>query len=67
MCIRDRFLPWSQFLKGSALGMGVQAGPQGSEFVSPSSLPADTASAPLETSVAGNYYAGSANIGSLTG
>ena len=61
------FLPWSQFLKGSALGMGVQAGPQGSEFVSPSSLPADTASAPLETSVAGNYYAGSANIGSLTG
>jgi hypothetical protein len=54
-------------LKGSALGMAVQAGPQGSEFVSPSSLPADTASAPLETSVAGNYYAGSANIGSLTG
>jgi lipoprotein-anchoring transpeptidase ErfK/SrfK len=61
------FLPWSQFLHGSALGMAVQAGPQGSEFVSPSSLPADTASAPLQTSAAGNYYAGSANISSVTG
>ncbi len=57
------FLPWSQYLKGSALGMAVQAGPQGSQFVSPSSLPADTASAPLGTSAAGNYYAGSANLG----
>ena len=34
------FLPWSQYLKGSALGQAVQAGPQGSTFVSPSSLPA---------------------------
>jgi hypothetical protein len=57
------FLPFSQFLKGSALGMAVQAGPQGSHFVSPSSLSADTASSPLETSATGNYYAGSANIG----
>jgi len=57
------FLPWSQYLKGSALGMAVEAGPQGSQFVSPSSLPADTASSPLQTSAAGNYYAGSANIG----
>ncbi len=57
------FLPWSQFLKGSALGEAVEAGPQGSEFVSPSSLPADTASAPLGTSATGNYYAGSANLG----
>ena len=57
------FLPWSQYLKGSALGMAMQAGPQGSEFVSPSSLPADNASAPLGTSVAGNYFAGSANLG----
>ncbi|HLN71452.1 MAG TPA: Ig-like domain-containing protein [Streptosporangiaceae bacterium] len=57
------FLPWSQYLKGSALGEAVKAGPQGSEFVSPSSLPADTASAPLGTSAAGNYYAGSANLG----
>ena len=56
------FLPWSQYLQGSALGMAVEAGPQGSQFVSPSSLPADTASAPLQTSATGNYYAGSANI-----
>jgi lipoprotein-anchoring transpeptidase ErfK/SrfK len=57
------FLPWSRYLKGSALGMAVQAGPQGSRFVSPSSLPADTASAPLGTSSAANYFAGSSNIG----
>jgi lipoprotein-anchoring transpeptidase ErfK/SrfK len=57
------FLPWSQYLKGSALGKAVRAGPQGSTFVSPSSLPADTASAPLGTSAPGNYYAGTANIG----
>jgi lipoprotein-anchoring transpeptidase ErfK/SrfK len=57
------FLPWSQFVKGSALGMAVEAGPQGSKFVSPSSLPPDTATAPLGTSAAGNYFAGSANIG----
>jgi lipoprotein-anchoring transpeptidase ErfK/SrfK len=57
------FLPWSQYLKGSATGEAVQAGPQGSTFVSPSSLPASTASAPLGTSAAGNYYARSANLG----
>ena len=57
------FLPWSQYLKGSALGQAVEAGPQGSEFVSPSALPTDTASAPLGTSAAGNYFAGSADLG----
>ena len=57
------FLPWSKFLKGSALDLAVQAGPQGSTFVAPDSLPADTATAPLQTSAAGNYFAGSANIG----
>ena len=57
------FLTWSQYLQGSALGQAVMAGPQGSTFVSPSSLPADTATAPLETSAAGNYYAGAANLG----
>ena len=57
------FLPWSKYLKGSALGQAVMAGPQGSKFVSPSSLPADTATAPLQTSAAGNYFAGSANLG----
>jgi lipoprotein-anchoring transpeptidase ErfK/SrfK len=54
------FLTWSQYLKGSALGEAVQAGPQGSTFVSPASLPADTATAPLHTSAAGNYFAGAA-------
>ena len=56
------FLPWSKYLKGSATGEAVQAGPQGSTFVSPSSLPASTASAPLGTSASGNYFAGSANL-----
>jgi hypothetical protein len=56
------FLPWSKYLQGSATGEAVQAGPQGSTFVSPSSLPASTASAPLGTSAAGNYFAGSANL-----
>jgi lipoprotein-anchoring transpeptidase ErfK/SrfK len=60
------FMPFSQFVKGSALDMAVQAGPQGSQFVSPSALPADTASSPLETSATGNYYAGSANIASVS-
>ncbi len=57
------FLTWSQYLKGSALGEAVMAGPQGSTFVSPSSLPADDATAPLATSATANYYAGAANIG----
>jgi lipoprotein-anchoring transpeptidase ErfK/SrfK len=49
------FLSWSQYLKGSATGMAVEAGPQGSSFVSPSAVPASTASSPLGTSVPGNY------------
>jgi hypothetical protein len=57
------FLPWSQYLHGSALGEAVEAGPQGSTFVSPSSLPADTGTAPLDTSAAGNYYAGAPSLG----
>ena len=56
------FLTWPQYLKGSALGMAVQAGTSGSTFVDPATLPADTATAPLGTSAAGNYYAGTANI-----
>ncbi len=56
------FLTWPQYLKGSALGMAVQAGTSGSTFVDPAKLPADTATAPLGTSAAGNYYAGTANI-----
>jgi lipoprotein-anchoring transpeptidase ErfK/SrfK len=56
------FLSWSKYLKGSATGDAVQAGPQGSTFVDPSSLPASTASAPLGTSASGNYFARTANI-----
>jgi hypothetical protein len=57
------FLTWKQYLKGSALRQAVQAGPQGSEFVDPSSLSAGTASAPLGTSAPGNYYAGAPSLG----
>jgi lipoprotein-anchoring transpeptidase ErfK/SrfK len=52
------FLTWPEYLKGSALGKAVQAGPQGSTFVNPATLPADTATAPLGTSAADNYVAG---------
>ena len=52
------FLTWSQYLKGSALGKAVQAGPQGSTFVDPATLPASTATAPLGTSAADNYRSG---------
>jgi lipoprotein-anchoring transpeptidase ErfK/SrfK len=52
------FLSWDQYLRGSATHMAVEAGPDGSTFVSPSSLPPDTASAPLQTSAPGNYLAG---------
>jgi lipoprotein-anchoring transpeptidase ErfK/SrfK len=59
------FLSWSAYLKGSALGEAVEAGPQGSTFVSPSSLPPDTATAPLETSQSGNWYANTSNIATI--
>jgi lipoprotein-anchoring transpeptidase ErfK/SrfK len=45
----DWFLSWKQLVKGSALHEAVKAGPQGSTFVSPSSLPAVNAAAPLQT------------------
>lgn len=48
------FLSWPQYLKGSATGEAVVANANGSEFVSPSTLPADTAKAPLQTAPAGN-------------
>ena len=51
------FLGWSQYLHGSATHMAVEAGPHGSTFVSPSSLPSDPGSVPLGTSAAGNYLA----------
>jgi hypothetical protein len=40
------FLPWDRYVHGSALHKAVQAGPDGSTFVSPSSPPA-AATAPL--------------------
>ena len=51
------FLSWPQYLQGSALHQAVQAGPGGSTFVDPSSLPASTATAPLQTAPAGNSAA----------
>ncbi len=51
------FLDWSQYLQGSATHMAVEAGPDGSTFVSPSSLPADTATTPVGTSAPDNYLA----------
>ncbi len=52
------FLSWPQYLQGSALHEAVQAGPDGSTFVSPSSLAASTAIAPLQTAPARNSAAG---------
>jgi lipoprotein-anchoring transpeptidase ErfK/SrfK len=51
------FLSWKQLLKGSALGEAVEAGPQGSKFVSPDSVPPANATAPLQTSRSGNAAA----------
>jgi lipoprotein-anchoring transpeptidase ErfK/SrfK len=51
------FLPWSQYVDGSALHMAVEAGPDGSTFVNPSTLPPDTATAPLETATPTNSSA----------
>ena len=52
------FLTWSQLLKGSATHQAVKAGPDGSTFVDPSTLPADTATAPLQTAATGIWGAG---------
>ena len=48
------FLSWNQLLSGSALGEAVVAGPQGSTFVRPSTLPPNTAKTPIGTARAGN-------------
>jgi len=48
------FLSWPQYLKGSATGDAVEAGPGGSTFVNPATLPPDTAKAPLQTAAPGN-------------
>ncbi len=51
------FLTWPQLLNGSALHQAVVAGPNGSKFVDPGTLPASTAKAPLQTATSGNYIA----------
>jgi len=51
------FLSWHKYLKGSALHEAVQAGPDGSTFVSPSSLPVADPAAPLGGPPAGNWAA----------
>ncbi len=51
------FLTWAQYLKGSALHEAVEAGPQGSTFVSPASLPGSPASAPVGRSRVDNWHA----------
>lgn len=48
------FKTWQQYLKGSALHQAVVAGPDGSRFADPATLPPDTARAPLQTAPAGN-------------
>jgi lipoprotein-anchoring transpeptidase ErfK/SrfK len=48
------FLSWSQLLAGSALHQAVRAGPGGSTFVNPATLPPSAATAPLDTAPAGN-------------
>jgi lipoprotein-anchoring transpeptidase ErfK/SrfK len=51
------FLSWDRYLKGSALHEAVQAGPAGSTFVSPSSLPAANPAPPLGAPPPGNWAA----------
>jgi lipoprotein-anchoring transpeptidase ErfK/SrfK len=51
------FLPWKSYVNGSALHQAVLAGPDGSSFVSPSSLPASTATAPLAAPKQDNWTA----------
>jgi lipoprotein-anchoring transpeptidase ErfK/SrfK len=51
------FLSWQQYLKGSALHEAVEAGPSGSTFVDPATLPSDTANVPLQTAPANNAAA----------
>jgi lipoprotein-anchoring transpeptidase ErfK/SrfK len=50
----DWFLSWTQLVAGSALHEAVQAGPAGSTFVNPATVPPVHASAPLQTAAADN-------------
>ena len=48
------FIPWSQWLRGSATGDAVVAGPTGSSLVSPAALPTAAGDAPLYQPISGN-------------
>jgi lipoprotein-anchoring transpeptidase ErfK/SrfK len=52
------FLSWRQLLAGSATHQAVQVGPDGSTFVDPSTVPASTAKAPVQTAASGMWGAG---------
>jgi len=51
------FIPWSQWLRGSATGDAVVAGPTGSSLLSPALLPPVTGTAPLNQPLVGNANA----------
>jgi lipoprotein-anchoring transpeptidase ErfK/SrfK len=51
------FLTWKQLVAGSALHEAVKAGPNGSTFIDPSTVPPDHVSAPLHTANWGNSQA----------
>ena len=51
------FLSWPQWLRGSATGDAVVAGPNGSSLVSPASLPGIAGGSPLNQPRAGNANA----------
>lgn len=51
------FLSWPRYLQGSALHEAVMAGPTGSVFVNPASVPPSSAAAPLQTAPTGNSIA----------
>jgi hypothetical protein len=51
------FMTWSQWLRGSATGDAVVAGPTGSSLISPASLPAATGGAPLSQPRSGSARA----------
>ncbi len=51
------FLPWSKYVKGSALHEAVEAGPAGSSFVSPATLAATTPTSPLHAPRQDNWAA----------
>jgi lipoprotein-anchoring transpeptidase ErfK/SrfK len=52
------FLTWDQLLRGSATHQAVQAGPNGSSFVDPSTLPASVSDSRLHGSKPRNYRSG---------